>query len=306
MFLRNNNLAWMNKNVSRDSTDFINNSPTVSVVTPSFQQGEFIEQTILSVLNQTYPNIEYIIMDGGSKDLTTEVIRKYEKFICYWTSEPDFGQADAINKGFAKANGEIICWLNSDDYYSHENVILNIVNQFKKINKSKSILFGDSVYQINNGCFFIKNKTTSLRRKFSIELCDFIVQPSSFWSKNAWEDIGELLIDHNYSFDWEWFIRAHRKGYQFIYFDENLSVYRIHGNHKSGSGGLKRINEIKNLYHKNVGKNIADIYYDLHSSAIKNYLRKMVKKSPKIIQYLYYQKYRNVIDFNTFQALIAM
>ena len=92
-------------------------NPRISIVTPSFNQGKYIEQTIQSVLNQNYPNLEYIIIDGGSTDNTVEIIKKYETQISYWISEPDKGQTDAINKGFAKCTGDIFNWINSDDYY---------------------------------------------------------------------------------------------------------------------------------------------------------------------------------------------
>lgn len=93
------------------------NYPKISIVTPSFNQGRYIEQTILSVLDQHYPNLEYIIIDGGSTDQTIDIIKKYESHISYWISEPDGGQTDAINKGFAKSSGDIFNWINSDDYY---------------------------------------------------------------------------------------------------------------------------------------------------------------------------------------------
>lgn len=91
--------------------------PTVTIVTPSFNQGKYLEQTINSVLTQQYPNLEYVVMDGGSTDNSVEIIKRYERYLTYWTSEPDNGQCDAINRGWNKGTGEILAWINSDDIY---------------------------------------------------------------------------------------------------------------------------------------------------------------------------------------------
>ena len=90
----------------------------VSIITPSYQQGRYLEETIRSVLEQDYPNIEYTVMDGGSKDETVSILKKYSDRLAFWTSEPDKGQTDAINKGFARAKGQILAWINSDDTYN--------------------------------------------------------------------------------------------------------------------------------------------------------------------------------------------
>jgi glycosyltransferase involved in cell wall biosynthesis len=104
-----------------DHTDL----PKISIVTPSFNQGEFLEECIDSVLSQNYPNLEYIIMDGGSTDISILIIKKYEKYLTYWQSQPDGGHYAALNQGFNKTTGEIMAWLNSDDKY-HPNAFFKV------------------------------------------------------------------------------------------------------------------------------------------------------------------------------------
>ena len=116
-------------------------APRVSIVMPSFNQANFIERSLLSVINQGYANLELIVIDGGSSDATLSIIKKYEQYIAYWVSEPDQGQSDALNKGFARSTGEILGWLNSDDIYMPGAINQAVALFFKR--PDKKIVFGD-------------------------------------------------------------------------------------------------------------------------------------------------------------------
>jgi len=126
---------------------FLENSvlPKISIITPSFNQGNYIEETIRSVLLQDYPNLEYIVIDGGSTDGTLEIIKKYEPWITYWESAPDRGQSHAINKGIQKASGDWIAWLNSDDIYL-ENALTKIVATITQSSKTASWIVGTTIF----------------------------------------------------------------------------------------------------------------------------------------------------------------
>ncbi len=227
--------------------------PKISVITPSYNQGIYIEETIQSVLNQNYPNLEYIIIDGGSNDSTVEVIKKYESKIDFWVSEKDKGQADAINRGFGKATGDILCWLNSDDYFFPET--LKYVASQLNIEK-KEILFGevDHIFEPNKAV-----KHSNVKNKFdnyNLELYDFIIQPGSFWTKKVWESTGVVDEKLHFVFDWEWFLRAKKNNTEFKYSNKVMSMYRVHDAHKTSNGGEKRQKEIEYILKKYSGDKI--------------------------------------------------
>ncbi|SDL61225.1 Glycosyl transferase family 2 [Catalinimonas alkaloidigena] len=235
--------------------------PKITVITPSFNQGKYLEDTINSVLYQSYPNLEYILMDAGSTDESLDIIKKYERHLAYWVSEPDEGQADAINKGFARATGDIICWLNSDDYYLPGTLKFVAENL---ANKDDSILCGNCVHIVEGKSRAYPSKVHSTLNKLDIKYCDTIVQPSSFWPRVLWENIGKLDISMHYAFDWEWYIRAQIAGAKFIPTAKNLSVYRIHEEHKTGTGGEKRLLEIKRIIERYHGEATGDAFWAIH------------------------------------------
>ena len=163
--------------------------PRISIVTPSLNQARFIEETIRSVLLQGYPDLEYIIIDGGSDDGTIEIIKKYEKWLICWASEPDKGQSHAINKGFAKASGEIFAYINSDDFYC-PSAFGTVAPMFEKNGKP---------YLVAGECIIFDGDTTkSIFRPWWPKNMDHFLdpfgstfaQPASFWSRNIYDQIG--------------------------------------------------------------------------------------------------------------------
>jgi glycosyltransferase involved in cell wall biosynthesis len=212
--------------------------PRVTVVTPSFNQGNFLEQTILSVLGQRYENLEYIIMDGGSADGSLGIIQKYSNNLAFWAAEKDGGQADALNKGFAKATGDILCWLNSDDFLL-PGALQRVVAEFRD---EDDLIYGACLSFSETGRKCVVNRPPEHDYE---ELClqDYIVQPSSFWRKSLWDKTGPLESSLHYAFDWEWFLRASKLGF-FRRSKTIFSAYRFHADHKSSTGGEVRRREI--------------------------------------------------------------
>jgi len=221
------------------------------VVTPSFNQAEYLEETIRSVLLQGYPNLEYIIIDGASVDGSREVLQKYSDRIDYWVSEPDEGQAHALNKGFARASGDWLTWLNSDDVFLPE--ALWAVAKHIRAQPSADWFVGTTI---------VTDAGLRPVRRFdpvcnSDDWLDFLCtkrgtgtslpQPGNFWSRRAWESAGPLDETLRYVMDYEYWTRLARSGYRPLLIDVELAMFRLTESSKSGSGMGKFIREEKKV-----------------------------------------------------------
>jgi glycosyltransferase involved in cell wall biosynthesis len=217
-------------------------SPRITIVTPSFNQSAFLEQTINSVLGQNYPNLEYIIIDGGSTDGSVDIIRRYADKLAYWCSESDQGQYDAINKGFAKSTGHIMAWLNADDMYFPWTLksVAEVVSSFPDVAWLTSLLptnwNSENVpYHVNikpgfSQRFFMKGYYMSNQQHFCRHS---IQQESTFWTRPLWESTGgHLDTTYKLAADFELWSRFF-KHTPLVGVQAMLGGFRIHGNQRS-------------------------------------------------------------------------
>lgn len=201
------------------------NLPKVSIITPSFNQGRFLEASIRSVLEQDYPNLEYIIADGGSKDESVEIIKKYEDRLAWWVSEKDRGHADALNKGFSHATGEILAWLNSDDIY-FPNAVSEAVSVLID-HPEVGMVYGDADLIDDAGATVgqFSSKQTSYRQMLRGSV--HIPQATTFFRTSLWNQIGPLDLTLFFSFDYDLWVRL-AKVSQIRYVPKRWAKFRIH------------------------------------------------------------------------------
>ena len=215
--------------------------PLVSVVTPSYNQGRYIRHTIESVLMQKYPNIEYWVIDGGSTDETVAILREYEhdpRF--HWISEPDQGQSDAINKGWSRCQGQILAWLNSDDVYTHDNVL-----------SEQQRILGEGVGPdlVYANCFYTNREGLQLRayptRPFShyalLRACH-VPQPTVFLTRDLVDRVGPLNTKLHYAMDYNYWLRC-AEHCAFKYNQTVLATYRLHEESKTVASSVSQAYE---------------------------------------------------------------
>lgn len=227
--------------------------PKITVVTPSYNQGQFLEQTLRSVVDQDYPNIEYIIVDGGSTDNSVEIIGRYSDRIDYWVSETDNGQADAIAKGFAIATGDVMCWLNSDDVFLPG--ALSKVASFFARHPAAEVVSGGCYYIDANGAPLIEESawgvyTLGGRATYNqFRFCGglgLVWQQSTFWRRKAYEEVGGLDTKLQFILDLDLFTRLAQRG-RFYVIPHFLAAFRLHDETKSRKIKDIRIKEYDNF-----------------------------------------------------------
>jgi glycosyltransferase involved in cell wall biosynthesis len=185
--------------------ELVVNEPLVSIITPSYNQADFLRATINSVLDQDYPRIEYIIVDGGSSDGSVEIIKEYQDRISWWVSEKDQGQTDAINKGFERATGELFAWINSDDVL-HPQAVSEAV-KFMSENPEVGLVYGDLNFIDQNGItigsFNAKQTNYKKLRRGWVH----VPQPAAFWRADLWKKIGSLDPSLFFAMDYDLWIK---------------------------------------------------------------------------------------------------
>lgn len=214
--------------------------PKISVITPSYNQAEFLERTIRSILDQNYPNLEYIVIDGGSTDGSVDIIRRYADRISYWVSEPDSGQSNAINKGLRMATGEWVGWQNSDDIYYpgvfddlaraarlHPNVDL-IIGNINLIDRHDKVL---------RDVHYVKPSYGSLLAEGMV-----LTNQAAFWRRGVHQEIGCLNESLHYSFDYEWFLRL-TENHKGACISKIWGGYRLHDATKTSTHNQRFMDE---------------------------------------------------------------
>jgi len=208
------------------------NYQKISVITPSYNQAEFLERTICSVLDQNYPNLEYIVIDGGSTDGSVDIIKKYEHKLTYWVSEPDGGQVDAINKGLLKATGDWVAWQNSDDIYYPE-AFHDFDSAARTADGVDLIVANINLIDANDHVF---RNVNYVKPTYGSVLAEGMVltNQAAFWRRSVHKSIGLLDNSLTCSFDYEWFLRLLHE-HRAIHINRIWGGYRLHDETKTSN-----------------------------------------------------------------------
>jgi glycosyltransferase involved in cell wall biosynthesis len=260
-----------------DGTDW----PLISIVTPSFNQADYLERTIRSVLLQGYPYLEYFVYDGGSTDGSVELIKKYDPWIDYWVSEKDNGQSDAINRGWSRASGDIIAWINSDDQYT-PGTFQAVVKTFMN-NPYAGLVYGDAQIIDDQGNNLGIRKSSSDADKKILLFGQKIIQPTSFIRADIAKRVGPLDASLYAKFDYDFFIRVTRVAPS-VYLPRKQAIITLHSDRKSNQSLEKNWHELFSVLKRHnkfwfisplMAYYLRYKLWDLLPSSIQAYIRKI-------------------------------
>jgi glycosyltransferase involved in cell wall biosynthesis len=232
----------------------MNSLPKISVIMPSYNQAEYLEDAILSVLNQDYPNLEFFILDGGSTDGSIDIIRKYSHRLTWWVSETDGGQVSAINKGLRLATGDWLAWQNSDDIY-YPRCFHNFANASKKYPNSKLIIGDIKLVDAFGVCI---REVCYVKPKYSALLAEgmLVSNQAAFWKRELHSSLGYLDLKYHCSFDYDWFLRVTQHA-ECHHIPQFWGALRLHGETKSALLAQRFVDENKQIL---TGRNIPAFY----------------------------------------------
>lgn len=277
--------------------------PKISIVTPNYNQADYLEHTIQSVLSQGYPNLEYIIIDGGSTDGSVEIIQKYESQLCYWVSEPDKGMYEAIQKGFDKSTGEIMAWINSDDMY-HPKSLFVVAEIFQNHAFVNWLTGTPTLIDEKNRTVYVGKDKKWNKLDFYTNNYMWIQQESTFWSRNLWLKVNTGIFDNlKYAGDFNLWLN----------FFDYAELYQVSA--LIGGFRIRESGQLSSLYYKEYllevnkclqNKSLSDLEIKMVNR--HNKLKKIINLLQKIklvnIEYImnryYYKslKYPAVFQFN--------
>jgi glycosyltransferase involved in cell wall biosynthesis len=231
-------------------------APTISIVTPSYEQGSYLERTIYSVVNQNYPKLEYVVQDGGSSDETEAVIRHFERSLSHWASEPDEGQADAINRGFVHTSGEIMAYLNSDDLLLPGS--LAYVARYFAEHPEVDAVYGHRVL-IDEHDRQIGVWVMPPHDDATLSYADYVPQETLFWRRSLWERAGgQIDPSLKFAVDWDLLLRFRKAGARMVRLPRFLGAFRVHAEQKTGRQQALCDEESDLLRRRELGRSLGD------------------------------------------------
>jgi len=227
--------------------------PRLSIITPSYNQARYLERTILSVIEQAYPNVEHLVIDGNSSDGSRDIIRRYEERLAYWVSEPDRGQSHAVNKALERATGDWIGWLNSDDYYL-PGAFEAVVSTVSKVESRVGLVFGRGLRVGPDGQdiapFWPRDPV--FNRDALLYGVDYILQPTAFIRREAWRTVGPLDERLRYCMDYDLWLRLSER-FEVGTIPHVVAASREHPDSKTRAGGVERWYEISQMIARHTG-----------------------------------------------------